>query len=81
MTGTRFTRKTVDLTEAQARALEEMIAATEKRISEAAGIPIALGVRQFFHLLLKRYAEELGIEWPEDYPTPGGWRGGPKDGD
>jgi hypothetical protein len=40
---------------------------------------VTFGSREFFHMLLKRYAEELGLEWPEDYPKPGGWRGGPKD--
>ena len=72
MTGTRFTRKTIDPTEAQARALEQMIAATEQRIGDAVGAPISLGVRQFFHLLLKRYAAEMDIEWPDDYPVHGG---------
>jgi hypothetical protein len=27
-------------------------------------------------MLLKRYATDLGPEWPEDYPKHGGWRVG-----
>jgi hypothetical protein len=27
---------------------------------------VTIGPREFFHILLKRYAEELGLQWPED---------------
>jgi hypothetical protein len=79
MPRTNITRKTVDLTTAQAGVLDRMIALAEERASAAAGLPVTIGTREFFHMLLKRYGEELGLEWPEDYPKPGGWRGGPKD--
>jgi hypothetical protein len=65
-------RKTVDVTEAQAAALQAMISQAEQKASQA-------GVREFFHLLLRRHAQEAGLEWPDDYPLPGGYRGGPKD--
>lgn len=74
MSTTRFTRKTVDLTEAQAAALEELIAHAEQTASDATGLEIRIGVRQFFHMLLKKHAQEIGIEWPEDYPQHGGKR-------
>ena len=69
------TRKTVDLTAAQAEALEQMIAQAERMASDAMGLEISIGVRQFFHMLLNQYAESTGIDWPDDYPTHGGKRG------
>jgi hypothetical protein len=45
----------------------------------AAGLPVTIGSREFFHMLLKNYADKLGLQWPQNYPKPGGWRGGPKD--
>ncbi|MBN1450633.1 MAG: hypothetical protein JW963_06420 [Anaerolineales bacterium] len=69
------TRKTVDLTAAQADALEQMIKHAEQAASDATGLEISIGIRQFFHMLLKQYAESVGIEWPDDYPTHGGKRG------
>ncbi len=71
-------RKTVDLTAAQAEVLDEMMRQADERASDAAGVKIRLGTRRFFHMLLKKHADELGLDWPEDYPTPGGWRGGRK---
>lgn len=76
-----ITRKSVDLTEAQLVALEAMIAKRQADASRAAGVEIKIGVREFFHSLLKKEAAELGVEWPDDYPTAGGWRGGPKSDD
>ncbi len=75
MSRKNITRKTVDLTAAQAAVLSEMIAAAEARATEATGLPIRIGTREFFHMLLKKYADEMGLVWPEDYPAPGGWRG------
>lgn len=71
-------RKTVDVTEAQAAALQAMISQAEQTASQAAGLPVRIGVREFFHLLLRRHAQETGLDWPDDYPLPGGYRGGPK---
>jgi hypothetical protein len=31
------------------------------RASAAAGLPVTISSREFFHKLLKRYAEELGL--------------------
>ncbi len=67
-------RKTVDLTAAQARALDALIAHAERAASEATGLDVRLGVRQFFHMLLKKHAEDVGIKWPDDYPAHGGRR-------
>ncbi len=78
MTRTKRTRKTVDLTAAQAEVLDEMMRRADQRASDAAGVQIRLGTRRFFHMLLKKHADELGLDWPEDYPAPGGWRGGRK---
>lgn len=69
-----ITRVTVDLTLAQRAALDDLIAQANQTASAATGLPIRIGTRQFFHLLLKRYAESQGIDWPDDYPTPGGYR-------
>lgn len=75
MSRKNITRKTVDLTAAQAAVLSEMIAAAEAQARQATGLPFRIGVREFFHMLLKKHAEEVGLVWPEDYPTPGGRRG------
>ena len=71
-----ITRVSVDLTTAQRAALDEMIRRKEAAASEAAGMAIQIGTRQFFHTLLKQEAAAMDVEWPEDYPSPGGWRGG-----
>lgn len=68
------TRKTVDLTAAQADALAQMITHAERTASAATGLEIAIGVRQFFHMLLKQHAEAVGLDWPDDYPAHGGRR-------
>lgn len=68
------TRKTVDLTAAQANALEQMISYAEQVASAATGLEITIGLRQFFHMLLKQHATAIGIEWPDDYPARGGKR-------
>lgn len=68
------TRKTVDLTAEQAETLETLIAHAEQTASEATGLEIRIGVRQFFHMLLKRHAESVSIDWPGDYPAHGGKR-------
>ena len=74
-----ITRVSVDLTLAQREALDRMIDRMSAEVSQAAGIPIRFRVREFIHVLLKRHAEAVEIAWPENYPMPGGWRGGPKD--
>ena len=74
-----ITRVSVDLTLAQREALDRMIDRMSAEVSQAAGIPIRFRVREFIHVLLKRHADAVEIAWPENYPTPGGWRGGPKD--
>jgi hypothetical protein len=71
-----ITRISVDMTEAQRDLVERMIEEASHVASQAAGIEVTVGTRQFFHMLLKHHAEELGFQWPEDYPTAGGWRGG-----
>ena len=68
-----------DLTQAQRDAPDAMMEQFNAGVSAAAGVPIRLGVREFFHMLLKRHADATGQPWPEDYPSPGGWRGGPKE--
>jgi hypothetical protein len=39
---------------------------------------VSISSPEFFHMLLKRYAENLGPEWRDDHPKPGDWRGEPK---
>lgn len=68
-----------DLTKAQRDAPDAMMEQFNAEVSAAVGVPIRLGVREFFHMLLKRHADATGQPWPEDYPSPGGWRGGPKE--
>jgi hypothetical protein len=79
MSKRRITRVSVDLTQAQRDAVDAMMEQFNAEVSAAAGVPIRLGVREFFHMLLKRHADATGKPWPEDYPSPGGWRGGPKE--
>jgi len=79
MSKRRITRVSVDLTQAQRDAVDAMMDQFNAEVSAAAGVPIRLGVREFFHMLLKRHADATGQPWPEDYPSPGGWRGGPKE--
>jgi hypothetical protein len=74
-----ITRVCVDLTTAQRQALTQMIERFNAEVSQAAGIKVTFGMREFFHLLLKQHAEAVGLDWPEDYPAHGGWRGGPKE--
>lgn len=38
-------------------------------------MPTESQARQALETLLKREAEAMGVAWPEDYPSPGGWRG------
>lgn len=73
MSATR-TRKTVDLTAEQADVLDSLIAHAEQTASDATGLEIRIGVRQFFHMLLRRHAESVSIDWPDDYPAHGGKR-------
>src|SRR3990172_7234891 len=67
-----ITRVSVDLTLDQREALDRMIDRMSAEVSQAAGIPIRFGVREFIHVLLKRHAEAVEIAWPENYPMPGG---------
>jgi len=70
----QITRATVDMTHAQRQAVDEMIAEFNAQISQAAGVKVTLGVREFFHMLLRQHAEQTGQVWPEDYPPYGGRR-------
>ena len=70
-----ITRVSVDLTTAQREVVGQMIEAASAAASEAVGVPITVSTREFFHALLQQRAESLGLEWPEDYPSAGGWRG------
>lgn len=70
-----ITRLSVDLTTAQRDVVDQMIEAASAAASQAAGVPITVSTREFFHALLKQRADALGLIWPEDYPSPGGWRG------
>lgn len=70
-----ITRITVDLTTAQYAVVEHMIELAGDAASQAAGVEVKVTTRSFFHALLKQRAEYLGLEWPDDYPSPGGWRG------
>lgn len=70
----KITRVSVDLTQEQRAVVDQMIELDSQIASEAAGIEIALNVRQFFHGVLAAHASELGLSWPANYPTPGGDR-------
>ncbi len=68
------TRKTIELTAAQNGALQQMISHAEQTASAATGLDVSISSRQFFHMLLKKHAEQIGVAWPEDYPQHGGKR-------
>jgi len=42
-------------------------------VGATARLPVTIGSREFFHMLLRRYAEELGLQWPEDPQTDHLW--------
>lgn len=67
-------RKTVDLTESQGNALDQMIAAYNTEVGRVLGFTINIGQGAFIRALLKNHAQETGQPWPDDYPTPGGRR-------
>ena len=73
-----ITRLPIAMTDAQYAAVLEMIQKLEKLASGAAGMPVRIGTRQFFHTLLKAKAGDLGVDWPEDYPSSDGQRGRPQ---
>ena len=60
MSKRRITRVSVDLTQAQRDALDTMMDQFNAEVSAAAGVPIRLGVREVFHMLLKRHADATG---------------------
>ncbi len=70
----QITRATVDLTHAQRQAVDAMIQAFSEQVSQTAGVKVDMGVREFFHMLLRQHAERTGQVWPEDYPKYGGRR-------
>jgi hypothetical protein len=69
-----ITRLTVDMTAAQRQAVDQMMVDMSDELSARLGLPMPIGVRAFFHILLKQHALDVGLDWPEDYPTPGGRR-------
>ncbi len=73
-----ITRYCFDVTEAQATVIEALFERFQKRAQQAAGVPVTLSKRAFFHALLQQAAQSAGLDWPDDYPSPGGWRGGAK---
>lgn len=75
-----ITRITVDLTTAQYAVVEQMIEQAGDAASQSAGVEVKVTTRGFVHGLLQQRAEALGLEWPDDYPSPGGWRGKQKQG-
>jgi hypothetical protein len=72
-----ITRVSIDLTTGQRAVVDQMLSA----VGDETGFQPS--VNQFVRVLLRQEAKRRGLEWPDDYPTPGGWRGGrkKKDGD
>lgn len=73
-----ITRISVDMTDEQKEAVDQYIALAAEKASQAAGIEVKIGTREFFHRLLELYGEEIGVPFPKNYPAPGGWRGNPQ---
>lgn len=73
-------RITIDLTTAQYNVLEQLLRLSSDAASQAAGVEVKVTTRSFLHGLLKQHADALDLEWPDNYPAPGGWRGKPKQG-
>jgi hypothetical protein len=72
-------RITTDLSPAQRAALDTMIAAYNAEVGRILGLEIRIGQAEFVRALLKQHALSTGQDWPDDYPTPGGRRDGPKE--
>lgn len=67
-----ITRVSIDLTTGQRAVVDQMLSAVG---GETGFQP---SVNQFVRALLRQEARRRGLEWPEDYPARGGWRGGRK---
>ncbi len=72
-------RVTVDLSPAQRAALDEMIARYNTEVGKVLGLELRIGMGEFIRALIKNHAHATGQAWPDDYPGPGGRRGGSKD--
>jgi hypothetical protein len=72
-------RITTDLSPAQRAALDTMIAAYNAEVGRFLGLEIRIGQGEFVRALLKQHTLSTGQAWPDDYPTPGGRRGGSKE--